>query len=134
MYQKECKTDLFCFHTGVFWFFSVTLWHITFSSFLLLSLDKLFLIFVCLRNDFCKLTDKAFEFPVEYEDRSYLWWLAHLFLLDMNFQLYIFILKTRSRISALLSLGKRHSKMKCQHLCLPVTCIFSKAFDFINSN
>lgn len=52
----------------------------------------------------------------------------------MNFQLYIFILKTRSRISALLSLGKRHSKMKCQHLCLPVTCIFSKAFDFINSN
>lgn len=127
---EELQTDLLFIPTGVFWFFSVTVWHIIFFLFNLLRQTL---------SDFCVLEKwlvqadwQAFEFPVECEDRSYLWWLSHLFLLDMEFKPYIFILKKRSSISTLLSLGKRHSNMKCQHLCLPVTCVFSKVFDFIN--
>lgn len=118
----ELQTDLVFIPTGVFWFFSITVWHITFFLFNLLRQTV---------SDFCVLEKwlvqadwQAFEFPVECEDRSYLWWLSHLFFLDTKFKPHIFILKKRSSISALLSLGKKHSNMKCQHLCLPVTCSF----------
>lgn len=128
---KACQADLFFFHTGVFGFFSFYI--VAYYFFPLL-----FNLFRQTASDFCMLEKwlvqvdwQAFEFPVEHQDRSYLWWLSNLFLLDMNFKPYIFILKTRSSISAFLSLSKRYSNMKCQHSCLPVTCTFSKALTLL---